>query len=186
MHVLTTHRRAPLAAGVVGALASLAVAIGVAGGPVAAVVIAALVPAAAAAVVDARTGRLPNALVFATLVPPVAVLSGELLTGHGGSAFVSLAAGAVVFAGPILVVHLVSPAAMGFGDVKLAAALGATLGLVDPRAGLVALCLATAGTAAVGLVARRSSMPLGPGLVVGAAGALILAARFGGSPLPWR
>jgi leader peptidase (prepilin peptidase)/N-methyltransferase len=92
--------------------------------------------------------------------------------------------GAAAFAGPLLIVHAANPGAMGFGDVKLAAVLGAALGLVDWRACLLALCLASAVTACVAIVRRRSSMPFAPGLVGGAALALLPTATEG--LLPWR
>jgi leader peptidase (prepilin peptidase)/N-methyltransferase len=52
---------------------------------------------------------------------------------------------------PVLALHLLSPASMGFGDVKAAVVLGAAVGTVDARLAAVALCLAAAGGAAFGL-----------------------------------
>ena len=45
---------------------------------------------------------------------------------------------------------------MGFGDVKAAASLGATLGLIQPELALWTLCLASAITGGWG-IARRGS-----------------------------
>jgi leader peptidase (prepilin peptidase)/N-methyltransferase len=67
---------------------------------------------------------------------------------------------------PVLALHLVSPASMGFGDVKAAVVLGAAVGTVDARLAYVALCLAAAGGVAVGLATRRRTIPFGPFLVV--------------------
>ena len=75
---------------------------------------------------------------------------------------------------------------MGFGDVKLGAALGAGLGLVDPRTSVLALCLGSIATAAVGVARRRVSMPVAPGLVLGAAMSVGLAAALEERAWPWR
>jgi leader peptidase (prepilin peptidase) / N-methyltransferase len=142
----------------------------------AATTIAALVPAV---VVDMREHRLPNRLVgaaaalgtacflIAAAVGSTLDISGELVSAGVGSLMMSV---------PLLALHLVSPSAMGFGDVKAAAVLGAGLGLVAPLFALVALVIASATTAVVGVVMRRSAMPFGPGLVGGAMIALAVAA----------
>lgn len=130
------------------------------------VVTAALLVGAAAAIVDARSGRLPNRLV--ALVAWAATAAAATAPSPSDAA-IGAALGAACLAGPLLVVHLLAPPAMGFGDVKLAAALGAAIGPLDPLLGLVALCGATGTTAAVGVVTRRHALPLGPGLVAGAA-----------------
>lgn len=133
----------------------------------------ALAMGAAAGWVDLRTHRLPNRLV---VLSAVAACLGIVAAIAGGtpSAPVGAFAGALGFAGPLVVMHLVAPAAIGFGDVKLAAALGLALGLVDPRLGILALCVASGVTATAGIATRRSSLPLGPGLVVGSALALVI------------
>ena len=79
--------------------------------------------AVAAGAVDVLAGRLPDALTLPAL--PVALL---LLVPVGGDAVARGVAGAVVAVAAHAAVHLVAPAAMGGGDVKLAAPLGAVLG----------------------------------------------------------
>ena len=59
--------------------------------------------------------------------------------------------------------HLVSPAGMGFGDVKAGAVIGAAVGLVDPQLAALALVLGLAGSAGWAAVRRRRTIPLGPG-----------------------
>ena len=188
MQALTTHSRAPLTAGgllaSVGALCVLGASLG--WGPLVGLVVLALAPAAWAAVVDLRTGRLPNSLVAASAAPATGVVVREVLAGDTIEVVSSVVVGAVLFAGPLFVIHVASPDAMGFGDVKLAAALGATLGLVDPRASLVALCVASAATATIGLVTRRTTLSFGPGLVGGAAVSFVIVSILEGSALPWR
>lgn len=154
--------------------AALAVAVGLAaaaaagGGSVpAALAIAALVPAA---VVDVRERRLPDRLVAGG---GVVLLAATIVTGS--FEVTSMAAGAVVFAGPILLLHLVSPAAMGFGDVKLAVVLGAAIGLEDWRLTLAVLCLASALGAGVGWVRRSGTVAFGTHLVLASAVVLLAA-----------
>lgn len=123
----------------------------------------------AAALVDLRTRRLPNRLV---LIAAVAAVAGVLVGSP--RAALPAAAGALGLAGPLLAGHLLVPAGIGFGDVKLAAALGLGVGLVDARLGVLALCVASGLTALVGLATHRAALPFGPGLVLGAGAAVVL------------
>ncbi len=144
-------------------------------------VAAVLIVAAVAACVDLRQRRIPDELVLLALVPAIAMI------GVGSVSAADAAAGVAVFALPLFVLHLLSPGSMGFGDVKLAVPLGAALGAVDPALGLVALCVGSFVTAFTGLSLRRSALPFGPGLVVGAASVLVLSSRFSTDwLLPWR
>ena len=74
---------------------------------------------------------------------------------------------------PLLVLHLVAPRSMGFGDVKAALVLGAAVGTLAWQLGLVALCAAAGLGAGVGLARRSATIAFGPFLVAGAAVALI-------------
>jgi leader peptidase (prepilin peptidase)/N-methyltransferase len=133
---------------------------------------AALVVAGAAAHRDLLSHRIPDRVLLLAASP----LSVSVVLDHGRAvAVATLALGAVVMAGPLLVLHLASPAAMGWGDVKLACLLGAALAVVDPRLGIPALVLASAATLAVAVATRRAVLPFAPGLVGGAAVALTVA-----------
>ena len=123
----------------------------------------AMVPAAA---VDVDERRLPNVLVGAAAVA-VILTAALVAVGEGSLGAGPMAIGAGLMAAPLLVMHLVAPASMGFGDVKAATVLGAGLGTIEPQLSLVALCIASAATALVGLVGRRRDLPFGPGLVGG-------------------
>jgi leader peptidase (prepilin peptidase)/N-methyltransferase len=121
-----------------------------------------------AAAVDLVTHRIPDALVVAAAVPTL------IAVVHESSRVGGVLLGLALMAGPLLVLHLAQPAQLGFGDVKLAAALGAAIGLIDARLSVLALALGTALTLSVALVRRRSSLAFGPGLVAGAVLALII------------
>jgi leader peptidase (prepilin peptidase) / N-methyltransferase len=128
----------------------------------------------AAALVDAIEHRLPNALVGAAAVPVVVAMAIAWVSGTTEVVWGALA-GAAFLAGPLLLTHLVSPAGMGFGDVKAGAVLGAALGLINVQLAVLALMLGLFGSAVWALAARRRSIALGPGLVGGAVVALIVA-----------
>ncbi len=79
-------------------------------------------------VVDLHSYRLPDRLVFWSLglsvlamLPGAAAVSDLGVVGHG-------ILGMFVYFGLLLVVHLISPRGLGFGDVKLALLLGLHLG----------------------------------------------------------
>lgn len=133
-----------------------------------------LVPAA---VVDLRERRLPDRIVGSAGAVLVVGTVVTRLIGNDLSVLSGLA-GVAAFAGPLLVLHLVSPAAMGFGDVKAGIVLGFALGLVDWQLALAALALATGFSAAVGILARARTVALGPGLIGAAAIALAAAPVF--------
>lgn len=143
--------------------ATVAVVIGIAPFP-AALTVAVLTPAA---MIDADQRRLPNVWVGAAAVALTVAAS-------IGSAFgqpvdlLSTLGGAAAMGTPVLALHLVSPAAMGFGDVKAAFVLGAALGTIDWRLGLTALCVASLAGALAGLLTRQRSIAFGPSLVFGA------------------
>ena len=141
---------------------------------------AALVPTALAAGLDVTTHRIPDRLVLLAASPALALV----IVGSDRPCLVSsIAIGAVGMAGPLLSLHLVSPAAIGWGDVKLATVLGSALAAVDVRLGIAALALASAATLIAALVARRATLPFAPGLVGGAA-ALLIAVSIAAAEVP--
>lgn len=158
---------------VAGVLASVALVVAP-GVPVAAAAATALlVPAAA---IDVREQRLPDPLLLAAAGVLVTAMALGVVAG-GGADPIGMLVGAAAMAIPLLLVHLASPAAMGFGDVKLAVVLGAATG--SATLALVALALGTGCSAVVGVALRRRTVPLGPGLVGGAVITLVVAALAG-------
>jgi prepilin signal peptidase PulO-like enzyme (type II secretory pathway) len=92
--------------------------------------LAALCGTAAAAVTDARTGLIPDAL---TRTTALAALGCALANGVAPAA----CGGAYAVGGSLLVLHLLTRGrGLGLGDVKLGTAIGAGFG---PVAGIVAL-----------------------------------------------
>ena len=135
--------------------------------------------------IDVDTGRLPDRLVGLCGIGSAMLVVSEAVAGRGPAAAVGAVAGALAFAGPLLVVHLVAPGAMGFGDVKFAAALGLGLGVVDPVVSVLALCLACGVSVVAAALAGRPKVPFGPGLVLGAAVALLPTALASSGARPW-
>lgn len=87
---------------------------------------------------------------------------GAAAVSSGVAVLTRAALGAGLAALPLGAAWIAQPAKMGGGDVKLAALLGALLGLLDPRLGVAAV----GGALVVALVAaRRGPAPLAPALV---------------------
>jgi leader peptidase (prepilin peptidase)/N-methyltransferase len=126
-----------------------------------------------ASVIDLRARRLPNVL---TIGGGVLILCGAALAGRGATAV----AGAAMLAGAYLAVHLVAPAALGAGDVKLAIGMGACAGLGGAESWLLAAFLAPLAAAVVGLVLllrrRPAVIPYGPFMSVATVLALVATA----------
>ncbi|MFE3291308.1 prepilin peptidase [Rhodococcus sp. NPDC059234] len=123
--------------------------------------------------VDLGVRRLPNTL---TLPGAAVIVVAATLSGRGVAAL----AGAAMLAGLYLLVHLLAPAAMGAGDVKLAVGLGAATGTVGGSTWLLAAVGAVAITAAVGVAALAvgrggSGLPHGPSMCVATLLALVAA-----------
>ena len=130
--------------------------------------------------VDFQTRRIPNALVLALLgwAAVQLVWPGQLSLRDAGL-------GLLVGGGSFFLLALIGRGAMGIGDVKLAAALGALLGYPLILPALLGGVLA-GGIGAVALLVtrragRKDSMAYGPYLALGAW--LVLVNRLGVWPL---
>lgn len=135
----------------------------------------------AIAAVDLFERRIPNRmLIVAAALETVALLLGALGSGSV-SGLLRAAAGAAAIFVVYLAIALISPGAMGMGDVKLAGFAGGVLGFF----GLTALIVGTVAGVVIGgiaavavvLVRRRGvggSIPYGPAIVLGAVVALLL------------
>ena len=132
-----------------------------------------LVWLAALCVYDIRERRLPNWL---TLPGAAVIIAAAAIHGRGGPAVL----GAVALFASYVVVHLVSPAAMGAGDVKLAIGIGALTGTFGSDVWVLAALgapMLTAGSAVVATLRRSGpTVPHGPSMCLAAATATALAA----------
>lgn len=138
--------------------------------------------------VDLERFIVPNRILYPTLfiAAPLLVLAGALNDDWGSVR--TAAIGGVLAWGLLLVIHLISPKGMGFGDVRLAGLIGMTLGWLSVGHVLVGLFLAflTASVVGVSLIVlnlkgRKDKVPFGPFLALGA----YLAILFGSPILDW-
>jgi leader peptidase (prepilin peptidase)/N-methyltransferase len=139
--------------------------------------------AVALTMIDIDVKRLPNAIVLPSYLVGAALLVPALLAGadwrQGARALLAMA----LLYGFYLVLALIYPGGMGFGDVKLAGVLGLYLGwlgwnsvLIGAFAafligGLVGAVLLVAGRAG-----RKTALPFGPYMLAGAFLAVFAAA----------
>jgi leader peptidase (prepilin peptidase) / N-methyltransferase len=126
----------------------------------------------ALSVYDIRERRLPNWL---TMPGAAAVLG--IAAAHGRA--VPAMFGAVALFAMYALVHLVSQAAMGAGDVKLAIGIGALTGTFGSDVWVLAALgapLLTAGLATVAVLRRSGqTVPHGPSMCLAAVTAIALA-----------
>jgi len=119
---------------------------------------------------DVRHRRLPNWLTLPGFAVITLVAAGS---GHGAVAALGAAALAAVY----LPVHVMNPAGMGAGDVKLALGLGALTGCFGADVWLLAALGAPLLTAVIAMLRRAgTAVPHGPSMCVASAGAVALAA----------
>ncbi|MEO5534693.1 MAG: prepilin peptidase [Pseudolysinimonas sp.] len=127
----------------------------------------------ALALIDLDTGRLPNVLVLPTyVVGAVAFGAIAILTGNPAP-LLTAAIGMLALGGLYLALALVRRGGMGFGDVKLAGALGLWLGWLGfaPLAVGGILGFVLGGIFGVTLLlagrGRRTKIPFGPWMLAG-------------------
>lgn len=139
----------------------------------------------ALAAIDLDVQRLPNVLTLPSYVVGGALLGLSALTAHDGGAMLRAAIGMAALYGGYLLLTVVKPGGMGWGDVKLAGVLGLYLGFLGWRHLVVGAFLAflLGGVASVALVVirragRKSRIPFGPFMLAGA-----VIAVFAGDPV---
>jgi leader peptidase (prepilin peptidase)/N-methyltransferase len=137
------------------------------------------------AAIDLEHCLIPNRVVFPALgLSVVTAVAASLLDGTA-TTLGWAALGSVAFCAALLAVHLVNPAGMGFGDVKVALLLGWFLGWTASGGGdalldvLAALLVASVVGSVVGLVllvrrGRGAHYPFGPFLALGVIAVLLL------------
>ena len=125
----------------------------------------------ALSVYDLRERRLPNWL---TLPGAAVILVVAVALDRGLAAL----AGAAALSALYLLIHLLSPRAMGGGDVKLALGLGALTGMLGADVWVLAAIgapLLTAGYGVLALLRRADrTVPHGPSMCLASAAAVAL------------
>ncbi|MGY1704408.1 prepilin peptidase [Geodermatophilus sp. SYSU D00697] len=131
------------------------------------------------AVIDLRHRVLPNRVVLPALGGSAALLVVPAAVEGAWDSLLLAGAGAVVLFAVFLVLALVSPGALGMGDVKLAAVLGLCLGwlgwgavLAGALAGFVLQAAVALGLLATRRIGLRGELPFGPAMLAGAAVAI--------------
>jgi leader peptidase (prepilin peptidase)/N-methyltransferase len=129
----------------------------------------------ALAVIDVDVHRLPDAIVLRSYPVCAALLTAAALLDGRPGALVRAAVGGVALWALYFVLILVYPAGMGYGDVKLAGILGMYLGYVAWTAlpvgaflGFLAGGLVGGGLMLARRATRKSMIPFGPFMIVGA------------------
>ncbi|WP_246195597.1 prepilin peptidase [Halopolyspora algeriensis] len=117
-------------------------------------------------VCDLFAGRLPDALTLTAYPVAAGVLALAACAGRDPEMALRALSGAILFAGSYACVRLLSPTAMGAGDVKLAGSLGAAVGAVSPVAVMVTMVAAAVLTLAAACVARATTVPHGPAMLL--------------------
>ncbi|MGX2996632.1 prepilin peptidase [Streptomyces sp. JNUCC 64] len=127
------------------------------------------------ALVDLAVKRLPDALTLPLAAAVPALLgAAALLPGRAGD-WPGALLGSLALGAGYLVLFLVNPDGMGFGDVKLSLALGAALGwygwgavFLGTFAGFLLAALYGAALVLRRRATRRTAIPFGPFLLTGA------------------
>lgn len=120
------------------------------------------------AAVDLDVQRVPNRAIGPTTVWVGACLITLAITEHTTDAFVRAVIAAAGCLVGFAILHLASPAALGFGDVKLAAILGAAIGVVSLPAVLISLLIACVLALIWAATTRTRHLAFGPWLAAGA------------------
>jgi leader peptidase (prepilin peptidase)/N-methyltransferase len=144
----------------------------------------ALVPVALVALEVARTDlatrRIPNRHVV--VVAAVAIGAGLVAWLAGSSPWPTLG-GVALAGGPVLLFHIASPAGMGFGDVKWAAALGGVVGLVGWSLALLVPLVGALLAVVMAALTRQRHVAFAPALSLGALFAVTLGPLWMGGAL---
>ncbi|MGY5029872.1 prepilin peptidase [Streptomyces sp. 900116325] len=135
------------------------------------------------ATIDRRVHRLPDRLTLPLAGAAVVLLGGAaLLPEHAGS-WLSALLGGLALGAFYLLLFLINPNGMGFGDVKLALSLGVALGwygwaivFAGGFAGFVLGAVYGLGLVILRRAGRRTGIPFGPFMIAGA----LLGILFGG------
>lgn len=134
----------------------------------------------ALALIDLDVKRLPNAIVLPSYVVAAVLLGAAAVLGDDWGSYLRAGLGMAALFGFYFLLALVYPAGMGWGDVKLAGVLGAYLGWLGWAEVVTGAFLGFlfGGVVGMGLMAsrragRKSQIPFGPFMLVGALVAIL-------------
>ena len=126
--------------------------------------------------IDIDVHRLPNAIVLPSYVVAAVLLTVPAAVTGEWSQLLRAALGGLVLFAFYFALAFVYPAGMGFGDVKLAGILGACLAwlgwgtlVIGAFAAFLVGGLFAVGLLLAGRATRRSGIPFGPWMILGAA-----------------
>jgi leader peptidase (prepilin peptidase)/N-methyltransferase len=118
---------------------------------------------------------IPNRVIYPTHGVTIPLLGAAAAADGSWDHLRNAAIGGVAGFGVLLVIHLVSPRGMGFGDVRLAGVIGVMLGWLGLRYLFLGLFLGFLLAAVIGLVliaahlrSRKDAVPFGPFMAMGA------------------
>jgi leader peptidase (prepilin peptidase)/N-methyltransferase len=127
------------------------------------------------AVVDLRVRRLPDPLTLPLAGAALALLGITALVPEHAGEWTTALLGALVLGAGYLLLFLINPAGMGFGDVKLALTAGAVLGwygwptlILGTFAGFLLGALYGGALVVARRAGRKTAIPFGPFLIAGA------------------
>ncbi|MCD9873646.1 prepilin peptidase [Streptomyces guryensis] len=133
--------------------------------------------------VDHRVHRLPDVLTLPLAAATAALLGIAAALPSATGSWPTALLGGLALGAAYLLLFLVNPSGMGFGDVKLALALGTALGwygwqilLTGAFAGLLYGSVYGLGTVVARRAGRKSVIPFGPFMIGGAFTGLLLGA----------
>ncbi len=140
----------------------------------------------ALALIDIDVHRLPNAIVVPSYPVLAVLLTGASAWSGDWGALARAGIGGAALFGFYLVIVLVYPAGMGWGDVKLAGLLGGVLGyvgwsalLVGGFAGFFFGAVVAVIALAIGRAGRKTALPFGPFMILGTAFGIALGSWLG-------
>jgi leader peptidase (prepilin peptidase)/N-methyltransferase len=132
--------------------------------------------------IDLDVKRLPNAIVLPSYVVGLVLLGGAAAITGEWEALLRAGLGMVAMFAFFFVLALIYPAGMGFGDVKLAGVLGLYLGWLGWGELVIGgfLGFLLGGVVGMGLMVmrkagRKSAIPFGPFMLIGALLAIVVA-----------
>lgn len=136
----------------------------------------------ALALIDLDVHRLPDAIV----VPSYGVLAALLLIGWDPHALLRALGGAAALFAFYYLIAVIAKGAMGFGDVKLAGVLGGAMAYISWGTLLTGAFLAFIAGSLVGVIlmaigkaGRKTAIPFGPFMIIGALAAILGAGGLG-------